>query len=128
MNELGIDQSNVNLGSSLMWTGSMLLEILSAIVMQLLGAIRWLSIQAIVCGIMATSQSSVSNRAGVLATFGHYNSRICTKCIILYFWLVHEKGRCPKKVYSFCRYRVSIGHKFFGCVWRTRYARHMLSL
>lgn len=64
--ELGIDQSTVNLGNQLMYLGTVVLEIPFNLILQRLGPRKWIAAQVLIFGIVATMQVFVRDRNGFL--------------------------------------------------------------
>ncbi|KAH7024883.1 major facilitator superfamily domain-containing protein [Microdochium trichocladiopsis] len=66
--DLGITTNDINVGGSLLSTGIVLLEIPSNILLQRVGPHRWLSVQIVGWGLVATFQSFIHNYPGFLVT------------------------------------------------------------
>ncbi|KAI0850814.1 MFS general substrate transporter [Daldinia vernicosa] len=66
--DLGIDTNQINVGSSILSAGIVLLEIPSNILLQRIGPRKWLSIQIVAWGLVATFQNFIKNYGGYLAT------------------------------------------------------------
>ncbi|KAJ9141733.1 MFS general substrate transporter [Pleurostoma richardsiae] len=66
--DLGIITNQINVGSSLLSAGIVLLEIPSNILLQRVGPQRWLTCQIIAWGLVATFQNFITNYAGYLVT------------------------------------------------------------
>ncbi len=66
--DLGIDTNQINVGSSLLSAGIVLLEIPSNVLLQRVGPQKWLSGQIIAWGLVATFQNFITNYGGYLAT------------------------------------------------------------
>ena len=64
--ELGIDQSTVNLGNQLMFLGTVVLEIPFNLILQRVGPRRWIAAQVLIFGTVATLQVLVKDRNGFL--------------------------------------------------------------
>ncbi|KAL1412249.1 hypothetical protein Q8F55_003260 [Vanrija albida] len=62
--DTGITQNEINIGSSLLWLGVVLLEIPSNVVLQRVGPHRWIPLQIIVWGLAEVLTYLVKNRAG----------------------------------------------------------------
>ncbi|KAI0101171.1 MFS general substrate transporter [Daldinia grandis] len=66
--DLGIDTNQINVGGSILSAGIVLLEIPSNILLQRIGPRKWLSVQIIAWGLVATFQNFIKNYGGFLAT------------------------------------------------------------
>lgn len=66
--DLGITSDDVNLGSQLMLTGIIIAEIPSNLILQRLGAPVWLTLQMLIWGIIALTQSWCTNIQSFYAT------------------------------------------------------------
>ncbi|KAI0469690.1 major facilitator superfamily domain-containing protein [Xylariaceae sp. FL0804] len=66
--DLGVITNQINVGSALLSTGIVLLEIPSNILLQRVGPRQWLSGQIIAWGIVATFQNFITSYAGYLVT------------------------------------------------------------
>ncbi|KAI1089366.1 MFS general substrate transporter [Rostrohypoxylon terebratum] len=66
--DLKITTNQINVGSSLLSTGIVLLEIPSNILLQRIGPQKWLSCQILAWGLVATFQNFITNYGGYLAT------------------------------------------------------------
>ncbi|KAI1098130.1 MFS general substrate transporter [Jackrogersella minutella] len=66
--DLGVNTNQINVGSSLLSAGIVLLEIPSNILLQKVGPQRWLSCQILAWGLVATFQNFITNYGGFLAT------------------------------------------------------------
>ncbi|KAK6066835.1 alternative sulfate transporter [Seiridium cupressi] len=66
--DLGVDTNQINVGSSLLSLGIVLLEIPSNILLQRIGPKTWLSCQILAWGFVATFQNFITNYGGYLAT------------------------------------------------------------
>lgn len=66
--DLKITTNQINVGSSLLSAGIVLLEIPSNILLQRVGPQRWLSCQIVAWGLVATFQNFITNYGGYLAT------------------------------------------------------------
>jgi len=66
--DLGVTTDAINVGGSLLSAGIVLLEIPSNILLQRVGPHRWLSVQIVCWGLVATFQSFITNYGGFLAT------------------------------------------------------------
>jgi MFS family permease len=66
--DLGITLNDVNLGSQLMSAGIVIAEIPSNLVLQRLGAPKWLTLQMLIWGTIALTQAWVTNLHSFLAT------------------------------------------------------------
>ncbi|OTB04734.1 hypothetical protein M426DRAFT_261698 [Hypoxylon sp. CI-4A] len=66
--DLGINTNQINVGSSLLSAGIVLLEIPSNILLQRIGPQKWLSGQIVAWGLVATFQNFIKNYGGYLTT------------------------------------------------------------
>ncbi|ODN91409.1 hypothetical protein L198_05923 [Cryptococcus wingfieldii CBS 7118] len=64
LKDTGITQDQINIGSSLLWLGVVLLEIPSNVVLQRVGPHRWIPIQIIIWGLAETLTYKVSSKGG----------------------------------------------------------------
>ncbi|WVQ82083.1 hypothetical protein IAT38_004211 [Cryptococcus sp. DSM 104549] len=64
LKDTGITQDQINIGSSLLWLGVVLLEIPSNVALQRIGPHRWIPIQIIVWGLAETLSCLVKNKEG----------------------------------------------------------------
>ena len=66
--DLGVNTNAINVGTQLFSAGIVILEIPSNILLQKVGPRRWLSVQILAWGLVATFQAFISNYASYLAT------------------------------------------------------------
>ncbi|OCF30881.1 hypothetical protein I316_07514 [Kwoniella heveanensis BCC8398] len=64
--DIKVTQATINLGNQLMFLGIVILEIPANLLLQKLGPRKWLSLQVLIFGIVATMQVFVKNRTGFL--------------------------------------------------------------
>ncbi|GAA5826393.1 hypothetical protein JCM11251_002348 [Rhodosporidiobolus azoricus] len=88
--DVGIDQNQFNTGQGLLYLGIVLLEIPSQIVLQRVGPSRWISIQILAFGLVATFQAWMNSYGSFLAT------RILLGCV--------ESGFIPGSLYTISRF------------------------
>ncbi|KAJ5730109.1 uncharacterized protein N7483_004617 [Penicillium malachiteum] len=65
---IGVDQNTINLGNQLMYTGVIVLEITSSIVLHRVGPRWWIGGQVLIVGIIAAMQVFIRNKTGFLLT------------------------------------------------------------
>ncbi|WYZ34315.1 hypothetical protein EsH8_I_000591 [Colletotrichum jinshuiense] len=65
--DIDVSQDTINLGNQLMFMGTVVLEIPCNLLLQRFGPRKWISLQVLLFGIVATLQVLVKNRAGFLA-------------------------------------------------------------
>ncbi|GAA5851755.1 hypothetical protein JCM8547_001196 [Rhodosporidiobolus lusitaniae] len=83
--DVGINQDQFNTGQGLLYLGIVLLEIPSQMVLQKVGAARWISLQILAFGLVSTFQAWMNNYASFLVT------RILLGCV--------ESGFIPGSLY-----------------------------
>ncbi|GAA6007189.1 hypothetical protein JCM10207_001538 [Rhodosporidiobolus poonsookiae] len=88
--DVGIDQDQFNTGQGLLYLGIVLLEIPSQLVLQRVGPSRWISVQILAFGLVATFQAWMNNYGSYLAT------RILLGCV--------ESGFIPGSLYTISRF------------------------
>ncbi|KAL2880854.1 hypothetical protein SGCOL_003881 [Colletotrichum sp. CLE4] len=65
--DIDVSQDTINLGNQLMFMGTVILEIPCNLLLQKFGPRKWISLQVLLFGTVATLQVLVKNRAGFLA-------------------------------------------------------------
>ncbi|KAK6226592.1 inner membrane transport protein yfaV [Colletotrichum tabaci] len=65
--DIDVSQDTINLGNQLMFMGTVVLEIPCNLLLQWFGPRKWISLQVLLFGLVATLQVLVKNRAGFLA-------------------------------------------------------------
>ncbi|KAI3541126.1 major facilitator superfamily transporter [Colletotrichum filicis] len=65
--DINVSQDTINLGNQLMFMGTVVLEIPCNLLLQRFGPRKWISLQVLLFGTVATLQVLVKNRAGFLA-------------------------------------------------------------
>ncbi|WQF78424.1 Putative major facilitator superfamily, MFS transporter superfamily [Colletotrichum destructivum] len=65
--DIDVSQDTINLGNQLMFMGTVVLEIPCNLLLQSFGPRKWISLQVLLFGLVATLQVLVKNRAGFLA-------------------------------------------------------------
>ncbi|RDW71464.1 hypothetical protein BP6252_08027 [Coleophoma cylindrospora] len=66
--DIGINQATINLGNQMMFLGIVILEIPSNMILQRLGPKKYLSLQVLVFGLIATLQILIRNKTGFLVS------------------------------------------------------------